>query len=222
MGSRINQTRLFRALLYSYPAEFRHEYGREMEQLFADRLGSESSIRLWLEAIADIAYSAPKEHGHILISDLRYGYRVLAATPAFTLIALLVTALGIGAATAVFSVVNAVLLRSLPYGNPERLVYIWSPNRHFKGVPDELGPNVPDFYDWKRLNHSFSSLTLFQQRAVNLVGNGAGSRIWPHKAKDPITFIAVPLFVLAVACAACLIPAWNAMRIDPIEALRQE
>jgi predicted permease len=76
MGWSQNKTKLFRALLYAYPAEFRHEYGAEMEQLFTDRLQSEPHIRLWLEAIADIALSAPKEHWSILVSDLRYGARM--------------------------------------------------------------------------------------------------------------------------------------------------
>src|SRR4051812_20572510 len=117
--------RVFRALLYCYPAEFRHEYGIEMEQLFADRLRTEPRLRLWLETLADIGLSAPKEHGNILLADLRYGARILAASPVFTLVAIAVIALGIGATTAVFSLVNTVLLRAMPYGKPEQLVYAW-------------------------------------------------------------------------------------------------
>ena len=177
MGWLKSQTRLFRALLYCYPAEFRQEYGTEMEQLFADRLKSEPLLRVWFEAVADVVFSAPKEHWHILVSDVRYGTRVLSAAPSFTAIALLVIALGIGTTTAIFSVVNAVLLRSLPYGHPEKLAYLWSPNRNFKGVPDELGPNVPDFYEWQRLSRSFSSMALFRQSAVSVVQNGSTSRV---------------------------------------------
>ena len=177
MGWLKSQTRLFRALLYCYPAEFRQEYGTEMEQLFADRLKSEPLLRVWFEAVADVVFSAPKEHWHILVSDVRYGTRVLSAAPGFTAIALLVIALGIGTTTAIFSVVNAVLLRSLPYGHPEKLAYLWSPNRNFKGVPDELGPNVPDFYEWQRLSRSFSSMALFRQSAVSVVQNGSTSRV---------------------------------------------
>ncbi len=172
-----NQIKLFRALLYCYPTEFRHEYGSEMEQLFADRLQSESVFRLWLESLADVIVNAPKEHGNILISDLRYGARVLAAAPGFTIIALLVIALGIGSTTAIFSLVNAVLLRSLPYGHPEKLVYLWSPNSSFQGVPPEMAPNVPDFYDWQRLSHSFSSVTMLRIRAVNIVRDNSANRV---------------------------------------------
>jgi predicted permease len=167
-----SQTKLFRALLYCYPAEFRHEYGTEMEQLFFDRLQSESRIRVWLEAVADLAFSAPKEHWHVLIADIKYGARILAAAPGFTAIALLVIALGIGATASIFSVVNAVLLRSLPYGHPEKLVYIWNPNPNFKGVPDEFGPNVPDFYEWQRISHSFSAMTMLRASTLNLVRGG--------------------------------------------------
>ncbi|MGC2657061.1 MAG: hypothetical protein WA324_03715, partial [Bryobacteraceae bacterium] len=115
-----SQAKLFRALLYCYPAEFRHEYGAEMERLFTDRLRSERGVLLWLEALADVATSAPREHWHTLVSDVVFGVRVLKAAPSFTAIALLVIALGIGATVSVFSVVNAVLLRSLPYGHPQK------------------------------------------------------------------------------------------------------
>jgi putative ABC transport system permease protein len=172
-----SQTKLFRAMLYCYPAEFRHEYGTEMEQLFRDRLQSEPRLRVWLEALADLAFAAPKEHWHVLIADVKYGARVLAAVPGFTVIALLVIALGIGATASIFSVVNAVLLRSLPYGHPEKLFYLWSPNPNFKGAPEELGPNVPDLYEWQRLSHSFSAMTVLRQGTVNLVRDGSTQRV---------------------------------------------
>jgi predicted permease len=172
-----SQTKLFRAMLYCYPAEFRHEYGTEMEQLFRDRLRSEPRLLVWLEALADLVFSAPKEQWHVLIADLKYGARILAAVPGFTAIASLVIALGIGATTSIFSVVNAVLLRSLPYGHPEKLVYLWSPNQNFKGVPDELGPSIPDFYDWQRLSRSFSGMTMLRTATVNLVQDGSANRV---------------------------------------------
>lgn len=172
-----NQTKLFRAMLYCYPAEFRHEYGTEMERLFADRLQSEPRIRVWLEAVTDVAFSAPKEHWHVLIADLKYGARILAVVPGFTAIALLVIALGIGATASIFSVVNAVLLRSLPYGHPEKLVYLWSPNANFKGVPEEFGPNLPDFYEWQRGSHNFYAMTMLRVANVNLIRDGSSNRV---------------------------------------------
>lgn len=164
-----SQTRLFRALLYFYPAEFRHEYGIEMEHVFASRLAHEPHWRLWLETCSDLALSALHEHLAILASDLKHELRALRAIPGFTLIVLLVTALGIGAAVSVFSVVNAVLLRSLPYGHPENLVYLYTPNSHYTGLPSEMPPNVPDVYDWKRLSRTISSFAMFMPGSSRLV-----------------------------------------------------
>ena len=172
-----SQTRLFRALLHCYPAEFRHEYGSEMEQLFADRLRGEPRFRLWLETVADVVLSAPREHGSVLVSDVRYAIRTMAASPGFTAIALAVIAVALGATTAVFSLVNAVLLRSLPYGHPNQLVYLWSPNPRFQGTPPEMGPSIPDFYEWQRLSHSFSGMTMLRKSALNLINDGSTNRV---------------------------------------------
>lgn len=172
-----SQVKLFRALLFCYPAEFRHEYGAEMEQLFFDRLHSEPSRRLWWETLADLACSAPREHLSVLGADLRYGIRVLARTPGFTAMALLVMALGLGVTVSIFSLVNAVLLRSLPYPQAERLVYLWSPNRNLPGVPDELGPSVPDIYAWQQQNHSFSTVALLMPTVVPWVRAGSSRRV---------------------------------------------
>ncbi|HEY7306693.1 MAG TPA: ABC transporter permease [Bryobacteraceae bacterium] len=177
MGWRRNAVRIYRTLLLAYPAEFRHQYGAEMERLFDDRSRSEPPVRLWLESLADIAITVPTEHLHTLAADLRYGGRMLASAPSFTVVALLVMALGIGATTAVFSLVNAVLLRSFPYGEPQGLVYLYSPNSQFQGTPDEMAPNDPDFYDWQRLSHSFTSLTMLKQRMSNFVHDGTVERV---------------------------------------------
>jgi putative ABC transport system permease protein len=163
------QTKLFRALLYFYPAEFRHEYGVEMEHVFASRLAHEPHWRLWLETCADLPLSALNEHLSILASDLKHELRALRAIPGFTLIVLLVTALGIGSAVSVLSVVNAVLLRSLPYAHPENLVYLYAPNSHYTGLPSEIPPNVPDVYDWQRLSRTISSFAMFMPGNSRLV-----------------------------------------------------
>ncbi len=164
-----SETKLFRALLYCYPAEFRHEYGVEMEHVFASRLAREPHWRLWLETCSDLVLSALIEHLSILASDLKHELRALRAIPGFTLIVLLVTALGIGAAVSVFSVVNAVLLRSLPYAHPENLVYLYTPNSHYTGLPNEIPPNVPDVYDWQRFSHTISSFGMFMPGNSRLV-----------------------------------------------------
>jgi putative ABC transport system permease protein len=168
MAWRRSAVRIYRALLFAYPAEFRHEYGSQMEQLFEDRLHSEPALRVWLDTLADVAFSAPREHFHIVAADLVYGARMIRKSPAFTLVALFAMALGIGATTAVFSLINAVLLRSLPYGDPQRLVYIWMPNPRFKVMPLEMAPSSPDFYAWQN-NQSFSDLTMFNQELFKMI-----------------------------------------------------
>jgi predicted permease len=177
MAWRRSAVRIYRALLLAYPAEFRHEYGSQMEQLFEDRLESEPQVRVWLDTLTDVALSAPREHLHILAADLRYGARMIRKSPAFTLVALLAMALGIGATTAVFSLVNAVLIRSLPYSDPAKLVYIWTPIPRLKEIPPEMTPSSSDFYAWKQTAHSFSDLTMFQQERFTLVSPGAALHI---------------------------------------------
>jgi putative ABC transport system permease protein len=137
---RQNALRAYRALLFLYPAEFRHEYGEGMQSLFEARLKKEWHLHLWLEALAEVAVTAPKEHLHILADDLRHGARVLAKKPGFVIAAWFAIILGVAATTTVFSVINAVLLRSLPYGNAERLVYMWTPSPSTAGGRRERPP----------------------------------------------------------------------------------
>ena len=119
-------------------------------------------MRVWFDVLRDLIVAAPREHLHILSGDLGYAHRIFAKSPAFTLMAVLTMAIGVGANTAIFSLVNAVLLRSLPYGDPSRLVYIWTPNDRLKAhVPREISPTNGDFFDLQRLSRSFSDMTLF-------------------------------------------------------------
>src|SRR5271156_5710454 len=110
------------------------------------------------------------------IQDLRYGLRTLSRSPGFTLTAVLTLALGIGACTAIFSLVNAVLIRSLPYGDPGRLVYLYTPNPQFKLPVEVFGPAYPDFYDLKEESHSFQDMTAFDQSVFSLASQGAAHR----------------------------------------------
>ncbi|MHB8654162.1 MAG: ADOP family duplicated permease [Terriglobia bacterium] len=91
-----------------------------------------------------------------LIQDLRYGLRQLCRNPGFTAVAIITLALGIGANTAIFSVINAVLLRPLPYPDSDRLVMLWERNPA-RGVEQEKATG-PDFIDWRRQNHVFESI----------------------------------------------------------------
>jgi predicted permease len=110
------------------------------------------------------------------IQDLRYGLRTLSRSPGFTLTAVLTLALGIGACTAIFSLVNAVFIRSLPYGDPGRLVYLYTPNPQFKLPLEVFGPAYADFYDVKKESHSFQDMTAFGQSVFSLASQGAVQR----------------------------------------------
>jgi putative ABC transport system permease protein len=105
-----------------------------------------------------------------LIQDLRYGIRMLAKNPGFTAVAVLTLALGIGANTAMFSVVNAVLLKPLPYADPDRLVSVESIDSRHGPAPDSI--SYPDFFDFRAQNRVFEHL--ITGRDTNLVLTGAG------------------------------------------------
>ena len=84
--------RLYRVLLRCYPAEFRDEYASEMAQTFRDQAGAAPPARLWRDLLGDVAVTAPKEHVHVLMNDLRYTARMMRQAPAFTAAAMPPTA----------------------------------------------------------------------------------------------------------------------------------
>src|SRR5580693_10724089 len=94
--------------------------------------------------------------------DVRYGLRVLRKNPGFTAVAVLALALGIGANTAIFSVVNAVLLRPLAFDQPDRLVQVWHtpPQKSFPGIT-EFAVSPANFLDWRSQNHSFGRMSAY-------------------------------------------------------------
>jgi len=102
------------------------------------------------------------------IQDLRFGVRMLMKQPGFTLIAALTLALGIGANTAIFSVVNAVLLRPLPYSDPDRLVQVWETKSRANRWGDWV--SYPDFRDWRERNTVFDEIGACRTLAFNLTG----------------------------------------------------
>ena len=117
--------RLFRVLLSLYPREFRDEYGREMGLVFADRYRDASTAGaralLWAPVIAGILREAPKEHARMIGQDLRDVCRTLRRSPLVTVSVVITLALGMGANTAVFSVLDTVVLRTLPVSDPQHL-----------------------------------------------------------------------------------------------------
>src|SRR6476661_2641931 len=108
-----------------------------------------------------------------LPQDLRYGVRVLAKSPAFSLIAILTLALGIGANTAIFSVVNGVLLNPLPFHQPEQLVSMFQKIKNF----DNGSISYPNFKDWQKMNTTFARMAAYRSTGFNLSGNGEPERL---------------------------------------------
>src|SRR5256885_7917449 len=113
-----------------------------------------------------------------LLQDLRYGLRMLAKNPGFTTVAVIALALGIGANSAIFSVVNTVLLRPLPYKNPERLVMVWEENTK-QGYPRDT-PSPANFIDWRDQNHVFESMAAIVEASFNFTGARDPGRIDGH------------------------------------------
>jgi putative ABC transport system permease protein len=109
-----------------------------------------------------------------LIREVRHAWHRLAKTPGFTLAALLILTLGIGANSAVFSLMNAILFRPLPYDRADRLVLIWEDSQMFKIKDSPVAP--ANFTDWRTRNRSFSG-----QRILNIPSRGKDSGVIPDR-----------------------------------------
>src|SRR5438552_2028357 len=110
-----------------------------------------------------------------ITQDLRYGLRMLWKNPGFTIVAVLALALGIGANTAIFSVVNTVLLQPLPYKNPGQLIMLWENATHL-GFPKDT-PSPANFLDWRAQNTVFTGMAAMAQKNFNLTGVGEPERL---------------------------------------------
>jgi putative ABC transport system permease protein len=128
-----------------------------------------------------------------LIKDIRYGIRGLWKRPGFTAVAVLTLALGIGANTAIFSVVNAVLLKPLQFRDPDRLVMIWE-DATFAGFPRNT-PAPANYVDWKTQTQSFEDMAASTESTFNLTGDGDPERVTAYK----VTANFFPLFGVAPA-----------------------
>lgn len=110
-----------------------------------------------------------------LFQDLRYGFRLLSKNLGFTAVVVLTLALGIGANTAIFSVINAVLLQPLPFAQPDRLVTVWNVNTKTGG--DGVQVSYPDFNDWRAQSQSFEKMAAFRGRDLTVTGMGEAFRL---------------------------------------------
>jgi putative ABC transport system permease protein len=164
------------------PFDFRANYGDQMENVFAEqrrdiqeRGRSLDVLRLWAETLAGIFQTAPREHWEILKQDLSYAGRMMRKNPGFTLMATVILALGIGANTAIFSVVHAVLLRPLPYPNGQQLVFIRQQAQ--KQGLDDIGFSVHEIQDYREQNQTLTGLMEYHAMSFILFGHGDPDRV---------------------------------------------
>ena len=170
----LNSTKLYSWLLKLYPAGFREEYQTPMERHFRDdyrdALGNSGKALLWLQAIGDLATSVPAEFFRELALDLKHGFRVYRRRSLSTVLAVIALGLAIGASTGVFSVLNALLLRDLPFSNPAQLTELClSPFNPMMG-------HVA-FGAWSRRSSYLQSAAAFSSSEMNLTGEREAFRV---------------------------------------------
>ena len=169
----------YRALLRLLPASFRAEYGDEMTAVVAARrreaAGPLGRAAAGAAAILDVFSTSARVHADILRQDLHFAARSLRRTPAFSLTVVGVAALGIGATTATFTVTDHVLMRPLPFQEPERLVKLWQDQSARGCSRVELSP--ANYRDWKRMATSFTRMGAYRTTSVNLLGDGEPERL---------------------------------------------
>jgi len=169
---------MHRLLLRFYPKSFRNEYGEEMRRVFERRRrdagGPLALAAVWLGEISDTLLTASRVHVDILRQDLRHTRRSLTRSRGFALAAVVVTALGVGATTAVFSIADHVLIRPLPFADPSRIVKIWESTPEYARM--DVSP--ANYRDWKNAAASFASMGAYTEgQTANLVGSGDPARL---------------------------------------------
>src|SRR5580658_7372020 len=172
--------RAFRFLLRFFPAEFRGDYGKEMEQVFREQRresGKQKAgiFRLWGETISGIFRTAPGEHLEMFRQDGGFALRMMAKNKGFTALVVCILALGIGANTAIFSVVNSVLIRPLPYTDGSRLVSLRQQAPHM-GL-GELRFSVHEIQDYREQSHTLNAVVEHHSMAFDLLGEGEPQRV---------------------------------------------
>jgi putative ABC transport system permease protein len=166
--------RLYRALLKLYPARFREEYAEPMERQFDDeyREAEGWGCRAWLglRALVDFARTAPGEAAREIWQDVRHGARVYRRRSVTTALALAALALAIGATTGIFSVLNALLIRSLPFREPARLVELWQ-------APLNAGAGRAEFQAWQGRSPYLAEAAGYTTNELNLSLSRGSARV---------------------------------------------
>jgi predicted permease len=180
--------RLYRILLRLLPFDFRDEFASEMEEVFREQeavvrqeRGGMKRLRLWWETLVGIVRLAPREHLSALRQDAGYAWRLMRKDPLYTLAAVGILGLGIGVNTAVFSVVNSVLLRPLPYADGERIVTLRQ--KAAKAGFEDMKFSFQEINDYRQRNRTLEGIiehhsmrfTLFRKSATQRVRTGVVS-----------------------------------------------
>ena len=162
-------------LLRILPASFRSEYEAEMRAVFERQRRKENALSSWGRAIADVVATSIRVHADLLRQDLKWTVRALRQSPGFALTAVTVAALGMGANTAAFTLLDHVLLRPLPYLHPERLamVYLTEPGSGYTRL--ELSP--PNYLDLRAMTSGFEAISAYAGLSVSLTGQGEPQRL---------------------------------------------
>jgi putative ABC transport system permease protein len=157
--------------------ELRSHFDKQVEKYVASGMSRETAVRrarLEFGGHEQMKEECRDARGvslvETILQDVRYAFRMLRSSPGFTAVAILTLALGIGANTAIFSVIDSVLLRPLPYENPGSLVMIWETSSEPANLHNVVSP--PDFLDWRSQNGAFQSMAAIFDERDNLTGTG--------------------------------------------------
>ena len=162
--------------------EMRYHLERKTEEYVASGMSAEEAQQAAMRAMEGVEQQKEKCRDMRRVNlvedfwqDLRYGARMLRRTPGFTAIVILTLALGIGANTAIFSVIDAILLRPLPFTDAGSLVIVWETNAQTASTHNTVSP--PNFLDWESQNRVFSGMSYISDLGRNLTGNGEPEQV---------------------------------------------
>ena len=188
---------IVRAVLRLYPAAFRERFGDDLASVYrlaradAAIAGRRSVAQFWLGVAGYALVRAPGEHMRLTLNDLRHAARALRRSPVFALVAIATLTLGIGATTAIFSVVNAVAFQDLPAHEPGRLVRLWEKNDKLN-IP-RFSASVPNYVSWRERVKAFDQLGAWRSTSATITTGGDPQRV----SRLEITSSVLPLLGVA-------------------------
>jgi putative ABC transport system permease protein len=183
MSRSVPAIRFYRGLLWLYPAEFRDHFEREMCRTFADIWRENDGIAALLPLFLGILIDAPKEHYHMIRQDLVYALRSMRRDRTSTAVAAAVLALGIGSIATVFTLLDGMLLRPLPYPDQKSLVYV----EEYRPRELEAAVAYPNYLDFRAGNRTLAELAIFTSGLSTLRGDFEAERV-PAAAATPSLF----------------------------------